>query len=144
MRFSEAIEYLLNGEYIRRSKWHKDYYIKLEDEVIVDSDEMNTSVSTEDIIANDWELYQHKLDIGTVIQYNDGTIGIVLSLSKSDKEYTILDENGCVETVNKTQISSIKNDNELVDRDCKIASKRLKNLISTLEKISELVNEGIW
>ena len=38
----------------------------------------------------------------------------------------------------------IKNDNELVDRDCKIASKRLKNLISTLEKISELVNEGIW
>lgn len=144
MRFSEAIEYLLNGEYIRRSKWHKDYYIKLEDEVIVDSDEMNTSVSTEDIIANDWELYQHKLDIGTVIQYNDGTIGIVLSLSKSDKEYTILDENGCVETVNKTQISSIKNDNELVDRDCKIASKRLKNLISTLEKISELVNEDIW
>lgn len=144
MRFSEAIEYLLNGEYIRRSKWHKDYYIKLEDEVIVDSDEMNTSVSTEDIIANDWELYQYKLDIGTVIQYNDGTIGIVLSLSKSDKEYTILDENGCVETVNETQISSIKNDNELVDRDCKIASKRLKNLISTLEKISELVNEDIW
>lgn len=144
MRFSEAIEHLFNGEYIRRSKWHKDYYIKLEDEVIVDSDEMNTSVFTEDIIANDWELYQHKLDIGTVIQYNDGTIGIVLSLSKSDKEYTILDENGCVETVNKTQISSIKNDNELVDRDCKIASKRLKNLISTLEKISELVNEDIW
>lgn len=70
MRFSEAIEHLLNGEYIRRSKWHKDYYIKLEDEVIVDSDEMNTSVSTEDIIANDWELYQHKLDISTVIQYN--------------------------------------------------------------------------
>lgn len=143
MRFSEAIEHLINGEYIRRPEWRKDFYIKLEDE-IVDSDEMNTSVSTEDIIANDWELYQHKLDIGTVIQYNDGTIGIVLSLSKSDKEYTILDENGCVETVNKTQISSIKNDNELVDRDCKIASKRLKNLISTLEKISELVNEDIW
>jgi hypothetical protein len=144
MRFSEAIEHLLNGEYIRRSKWHKDYYIKLEDEVIVNSDETNTSVSTEDIIANDWELYQHKLDVGTVIQYNDGTIGIVLDSCKSDKEYTILDENGCVETVNKTQISSIKNDNELVDRDCKIASKRLKNLISTLEKISELVNEDIW
>ena len=78
MRFSEAIEHLLNGEYIRRSKWHKDYYIKLEDEVIVDSDEMNTSVSTEDIIANDWEIYQPKLEVGTVVQYNDGTIGIML------------------------------------------------------------------
>lgn len=144
MRFSEAIEHLLNGEYIRRSKWHKDYYIKLEDEVIVDSDEMNTSVSTEDIIANDWELYQHKLDIGTVIQYNDGTIGIVLSLSKSDKEYTILDENGCVETVNKTQISSIKNDNKLVNQYCEFASNGLKNLTNTLETISNLVDESIW
>lgn len=144
MRFSEAIEHLLNGEYIRRSKWHKDYYIKLEDEVIVDSDEMNTSVSTEDIIANDWELYQHKLDIGTVIQYNDGTIGIVLSLSKSDKEYTILDENGCVETVNKTQISSIKNDNKLVNQYCEFASNGLKNLENTLETISNLVDESIW
>ena len=97
-----------------------------------------------DIIANDWEIYQPKLDVGTVVQYHDGIIGIVLSLSKSDKEYTILDENGCLEKADETQISSIKNDNELVDRDCKIASKRLKNLISTLEKISELVNEGIW
>lgn len=92
----------------------------------------------------DWQLYHPKLDVGTVVQYHDGTIGIVLSLSKSDKEYIILDENGCVETVNETQISSIKNDNELVDRNCKIASKRLKNLISTLEKISELANECIW
>lgn len=144
MRFSEAIEHLLNGEYIRRSEWRKDFYIKLEDEVIVDSDEMNTSVSTEDIIANDWELYQHKLDIGTVIQYNDSTIGIVLSLSKSDKEYTILDENGCVETVNKTQISSIKNDNKLVNQYCEFASNGLKNIANTLETISNLVDESIW
>lgn len=144
MRFSEAIEYLLNGEYIRRPEWRKDFYIKLEDNVIVGSDGLAEVFYSKDIITNDWEIYQPKLDVGTVIQYNDGTIGIVLSLSKSDKEYTILDENGCVETVNKTQISSIKNDNELVDRDCKIASKRLKNLISTLEKISELVNEDIW
>lgn len=144
MRFSEAIEHLFNGEYIRRSKWRKDFYIKLEDNVIVGSDGLAEVFYSKDIITNDWEIYQPKLDVGTVIQYNDGTIGIVLSLSKSDKEYTILDENGCVETVNKTQISSIKNDNELVDRDCKIASKRLKNLISTLEKISELVNEDIW
>lgn len=144
MRFSEAIEHLLNGEYIRRSKWHKDYYIKLEDEVIVDSDEMNTSVSTEDIIANDWELYQHKLDIGTVIQYNDGTIGIVLSLSKSDKEYTILDENGCVETVNKTQISLINIDDGRVSLHEDSASKKLKSLVLSLQMISELVNEDIW
>lgn len=143
MRFSEAIEYLLNGEYIRRSEWRKDFYIKLEDE-IVDSDGSAEAFYSKDIIANDWELYQTKLEVGTVVQYHDGIIGIVLSLSKSDKEYTILNENGCLEKADKTQISSIKNDNELVDRDCKIASKRLKNLISTLEKISELVNEDIW
>lgn len=142
MRFSEAIEHLLNGEYIRRSEWRKDFYIKREDDAVVDSD--GEVFYTKDIIDNDWEIYQPKLDVGTVIQHHDGTIGIVLSLSKSDKEYTVLNENGCVETLNETQISSIKNDNELVDRDCKIASKRLKNLISTLEKISELVNEDIW
>ena len=28
MRFSEAIEHLLNGEYIRRPEWRKDFYIK--------------------------------------------------------------------------------------------------------------------
>lgn len=146
MNFSEAIKHLLNGEYIRRSKWRK-VYIKLEDDAIFDSDGTDfsgTMFSMEDIIANDWEIYQPKLEVGTVIQYNDGTIGIVLDSCKSDKEYTVLNENGCVETLNETQISSIKNENELVDRDCKIASKMLKNLISTLEKISELVNEGIW
>ena len=140
MRFSEAIEHLLNGEYIRRSKWSKDFYIKLEDDVIVGSDEGEEKFYSGD----DWEIYQPELDVGTVVQHHDGTIGIVLDSCKSDKEYTVLNENGCVETANETQISSIKNDNELVDRDCKIASKRLKNLISTLEKISELVNEGIW
>lgn len=144
MRFSEAIEYLLNGEYIRRPEWRKDFYIKLEDDAIVDCDGSAEVFYSKDIFANDWEIYQPKLDVGTVIQHHDGTIGIVLSLSKSDKEYTVLNENGCIETVNETQISSIKNDNELVDQDCKIASKRLKNLISTLEKISELVNEDIW
>ena len=144
MRFSEAIEHLLNGEYIRRSIWRKDFYIKLEDDVIVGSDWDEEVFYSKGFIANDWELYQPKLELGTVVQYHDGTIGIVLDSSKTDKEYTVLNENGCVETLNETQISSIKNENELVDRDCKIASKRLKNLISTLEKISELVNEGIW
>ena len=103
MRFSKAIEPLLNGEYIRRSKWHKDYYIKLENDAIFDSDGTDfsgTMFSMEDIIANDWELYQPKLEVGTVVQYNDGTIGIVLDSSKSGKEYTVLNENGCVETVN--------------------------------------------
>lgn len=144
MRFSEAIEHLLNEERIKEECWEEGYYIKLENDKIVDCDGSAEVFYSKDIIANDWEIYQPKLDVGTVIQHHDGTIGIVLSLSKSDKEYTVLSENGCVETVNETQISSIKNDNELVDRDCKIASKRLKNLISTLEKISELVNEDIW
>lgn len=144
MRFSEAIEHLLNGEYIRRSKWHKDYYIKLEDEVIVDSDEMNTSVSTEDIIANDWEIYQPKLEVGTVVQYNDGTIGIMLDSSKSDKEYTVLNENGCVETVNETQISLINIDDGRVSLHVDSASKKLKSLVLSLQMISELVNEDIW
>lgn len=144
MRFSEAIEHLFNGEYIRRSKWRKDFYIKLEDNVIVGSDGLAEVFYSKDIITNDWELYHPKLDVGTVVQYHDGTIGIVLSLSKSDKEYTILDENGCVETVNKTQISSIKNDNKLVNQYCEFASNGLKNLANTLETISNLVDESIW
>lgn len=142
MRFSEAIEHLLNGEYIRRSEWRKDFYIKREDDAVVDSD--GEVFYSKDLIANDWEIYQPKLEVGTVVQHHDGTIGIVLSLSKSDKEYTVLSENGCVETVNETQISSIKNDNKLVNQYCEFASNGLKNLISTLEKISELVNEDIW
>lgn len=144
MRFSEAIEHLIDGERIKEACWEDDYYIKLENNKIVDCDGSAEVFYGKDIIANDWEIYQPKLDVGTVIQYHDGTVGIVLDSCKSDKEYTVLNENGCVETLNETQISSIKNDNELVDRDCKIASKRLKNLISTLEKISELVNEDIW
>lgn len=38
MNFPEATEYLLNGEYIRRLKWYKDYYIKLENDAIFGSD----------------------------------------------------------------------------------------------------------
>lgn len=143
MRFSEAIEYLLNGEYIRRPEWRKDFYIKLEDE-IVDSDGLTEVFYSKDIIANDWEIYQPKLDVGTVIQYNDGIIGIVLDPCESDKEYTVLNENGCVETLNETQISSIKNDNKLVNQYCEFASNGLKNLANTLETISNLVDESIW
>lgn len=143
MRFSEAIEYLLNGEYIRRPEWRKDFYIKLEDE-IVDSDGLTEVFYSKDIIANDWEIYHPKLDVGTVIQYNDGIIGIVLDPCESDKEYTVLNENGCVETLNETQISSIKNDNKLVNQYCEFASNGLKNLENTLETISNLVDESIW
>ena len=147
MRFSKAIEPLLNGEYIRRSKWHKDYYIKLENDAIFDSDETDfsgTMFSMEDIIANDWELYQPKLEVGTVVQYNDGTIGIVLDSSKSGKEYTVLNENGCVETVNETQISLINIDDGRVSLHEDSASKKLKSLVLSLQMISELVNEDIW
>lgn len=147
MNFPEATKYLLNGEYIRRLKWYKDYYIKLENDAIFDSDGTDfsgTMFSMEDIIANDWEIYQPKLEVGTVIQYHDGTIGIVLDSCKSDKEYTVLNENGCVETLNETQISSIKNDNKLVNQYCEFANNGLKNIANTLETISELVNEDIW
>lgn len=142
MRFSEAIEHLLNGEYIRKSEWRKDFYIKLEDDAVVDSD--GEVFYSKDLIANDWEIYQPKLEVGTVVQCHDGTIGIVLDSCKSDKEYTILDENGCVETVNETQISSIKNDNKLVNQYCEFASNGLKNIANTLETISNLVDESIW
>ena len=102
---------------------------------------------SKDIIANNWELYQPKLDIGTIIQYHDGTIGIVLDLSKSDKEYTVLNEDGCVETLNETQISSMKNDNERVNLLAETTSKMLRSIISSLHTISEIVDEddeNIW
>lgn len=139
MRFSEAIEDLLNGEYIRRSEWRKDFYIKLENE-IVDSDGSAEVFYSKDIIANDWELYQPKLEVGTVVQYNDGTIGIVLDLSELDKEYTILDENGCVETVNESQVSLIDIDDGKVSLHEDSASKNLKSVVLSLQMISELVN----
>ena len=147
MRFSEAIEHLLNGECIKESCWEDGYYIKLENDKIVDCDGSAEVFYSKDIIANDWELYQPKLDIGTVIQYHDGTIGIVLDLSKSDKEYTVLNENGCVETLNETQISSIKNDDERVSFLAESASKKLRSIISSLQTISEIVDEddeSIW
>ena len=145
MRFSEAIGHLLNGEYIRRSEWRKDFYIKkVEDDAIVDCDGSAEVFYSKDIIANDWEIYQPKLDVGTVIQYNDGIIGIVLDQCESDKEYTVLNENGCVETLNETQISLINIDDGRVSLHEDSASKKLKSLVLSLQMISELVNEDIW
>lgn len=142
MRFSEAIEHFLNGERIRQSWWIDGCYIKLENYKIVDNDGSMEVFNIKDIMSNDWELYQPKLDIGTVIQYHDGIIGIVLDSSKSDKEYTVLNENGCVETLNETTISSIKNDDERVSLLTKSASKKLRSIISSLQTISEIVDEG--
>lgn len=143
MRFSEAIEHLLNGEYIRRSEWRKDFYIKLKDDAIVDCDGSAEVFYSKDIFANDWEIDQSKLDVGTVIQHHDGTIGIVLDSCKSDKEYTVLNENGCVETLNETQISLINIDDGRVSLHVDSASKKLKSLVLSLQMISELVNEDI-
>lgn len=140
MRFSEAIEHLLNGERIKEACWENGYYIKLENDKIVDCDGSAEVFDSKDIIANDWELYQPKLDVGAVIQYNDGTIGIVLSLSELDKEYTILDENGCVEIVNESQVSLINIDDGKVSLHEDSASKNLKSVVLSLQMISELVN----
>ena len=141
MRFSEAIEHLLNGEYIRRPEWRKDFYIKkAEDDAIVNCDGSAEVFYSKDIFANDWEIYQPKLDVGTVIQHHDGTIGIVLSLSELDKEYIILDENGCVETVNESQVSLINIDDGKVSLHEDSASKNLKSVVLSLQMISELVN----
>lgn len=144
MRFSEAIEHLLNGERIKEACWENGYYIKLENDKIVDCDGSAEVFYSKDIIANDWEIYQPKLEVGTVVQYHDGTIGIVLDSWKSDKEYTILDENGYVETVNETQISLINIDDGRVSLHEDSASKKLKSLVLSLQMISELVNEDIW
>lgn len=140
MRFSEAIEHLLNGERIKEKCWEDGYYIKLENDKIVDCDGSAEVFDSKDIIANDWELYQTKLDVGAVIQYNDGTIGIVLSLSELDKEYTILDENGCVETVNESQVSLINIDDGKVNLLAESTSKMFRSIISSLQTISEIVN----
>lgn len=140
MRFSEAIEHLLNGERIKEACWENGYYIKLENDKIVDCDGSAEVFDSKDIIANDWELYQPKLDAGAVIQYNDGTIGIVLSLSELDKEYTILDENGCVETLDEIQISLINNDNEKVNLLAESTSRMFRSIVSSLQTISEIVN----
>lgn len=144
MRFSEAIEHLLNGERIKEECWEEGYYIKLENDKIVDCDGSAEVFYSKDIIANDWEIYQPKLDVGTVIQYNDGIIGIVLDQCESDKEYTVLNENGCVETLNETEISLIDNDDGRVSLHEDSASKKLKSLVLSLQMISELVNEDIW
>lgn len=142
MNFPEATKYLLNGEYIRRLKWYKDYYIKLENDAIFDSDGTDfsgTMFSMEDIIANDWELYQPKLEVGTVVQHRDGTIGIIVDFCNFSNECFILCADGCLEKVDESMVSSIKNDDKLVKRYINFAN--LKALVSTLDTISNFVNK---
>lgn len=144
MNFPEATKYLLNGEYIRRLKWYKDYYIKLENDAIFDSDGTDfsgTMFSMEDIIANDWELYQPKLEVGTVVQHRDGTIGIIVDFCNFSNECFILCADGCLEKVDESMVSSIKNDNKLVKRYINFANENLKALVSTLDTISNFVNK---
>lgn len=141
MRFSEAIKHLLNGEYIRRSKWSKDFYIKLEDDVIVGSDEGEEKFYSGGFIANDWEIYQPKLDVGTVVQHHDGTIGIIVDFCNFSKESFILCADGCLEKVDESMVSSIKNDDKIVKRYINFANENLKALVSTLDTISNFVNK---
>lgn len=144
MNFPEATKYLLNGEYIRRLKWYKDYYIKLENDAIFDSDGTDfsgTMFSMEDIIANDWELYQPKLEVGTVVQHRDGTIGIIVDFCNFSNECFILCADGCLEKVDESMVSSIKNDDKLIKRYINFANENLKALVSTLDTISNFVNK---
>lgn len=141
MRFSEAIDHLLNGEYIRRSEWRKDFYIKLKDDAIVDSDGEEGVFYSGGFIANDWEIYQPKLDVGTVVQHHDGTIGIVVDFCNFSKECFILCADGCLEKVDESMVSSIKNDDKLVKRYINFANENLKALVSTLDTISNFVNK---
>ena len=80
MRFSEAIKHLLNGEYIRRPEWRKDFYIKkVEDDAIVDCNGSAEVFYSKDIFANDLEIYQPKLDVCTEL-FNTMTVQSELCL----------------------------------------------------------------
>lgn len=140
MDFSEITRHLLNGKRIRRTYWEEGCYFRMEDDGLVDNNGNLQLVLGKDIIAKDWELFEPKIDMGTIIQYNDGTIGIVLDKDASSPKYTILDENGCVETVDETQISLINNDDKRVNSWAENASKKLRSVVSSLQTISELVN----
>lgn len=144
MDFSEITRHLLNGKRIRRTCWEDGCYFRMEDDGLVDNNGNLQLVLGKDIIAKDWELFEPKIDVGTIIQYHDGTIGIVLDIDAyeyaSSPKYTILDENGCVETVDETQISLINIDDEGVNSLVENAIKKLRNVVSSLQTISELVN----
>ena len=140
MDFSEITKHLLNGKRIRRTCWEDGCYFRMEDDGLVDNNGNLQLVLGKDIIAKDWELFEPKIDVGTVIQYNDGTVGIVLDIDVLNPKYIILNENGCVETLNETQISLINIDDEGTNSLVENATKKLRSIVSSLQTISELVN----
>lgn len=148
MDFSEITKHLLNGKRIRRTCWEDGCYFRMEGDGLVDNNGNLQLVLGKDIIANDWELFEPKIDVGTVIQYNDGTVGIVLDIDVCEyayeyglsHKYIILDENGCVGTVDETQISLINNDDKGVKFYIKSVNEFLTSVVSTLQKISTLIN----
>lgn len=140
MDFSEITRHLLNGKRIRRTCWEEGCYFRMEGDGLVDNNGNLQLVLGKDIIAKDWELFEPKIDVGTILQYHDGTIGIVLDIDAFSPKYTILDENGYVETVDETQISLINIDDEGTNSLVENAIKKLRSVVSSLQTISELVN----
>lgn len=140
MDFSEITKHLLNGKRIRRTCWEDGCYFRMEDDGLVDNNDNLQLVLGKDIIAKDWELFEPKIDVGTVIQYHDDTIGIVLDINALSPKYIILDENGCVETLNETQISLINTDDGRVNSWADNASIKLGSVVLSLQTVSKILS----
>lgn len=140
MDFSEITKHLLNGKRIRRTCWEDGCYFRMEDDGLVDNNGNLQLVLGKDIIAKDWELFEPKIDVGTVIQYHDDTIGIVLDINALSPKYIILDENGCVETLNETQISLINTDDGRVNSWADNASIKLGSVVLSLQTVSKILS----
>lgn len=110
MDFSEALVHLKNGEYIRRKSWkNKTYHYKLEDYDFYGSTGDLVSLYNSEILADDWEVYKKVFfNPGTLIRLDDGIVGIVLEFNEYTKEYTILNENECVETYHESEVSRVE------------------------------------
>lgn len=140
MDFSEITKHLLNGKRIRRTCWEDGCYFRMEDDGLVDNNGNLQLVLGKDIIAKDWELFEPKIDVGTVIQYHDDTIGIVLDINALSPKYTVLNENGCIETVNETQISLINTDDGRVNSWADNASIKLGSVVLSLQTVSKILS----
>lgn len=140
MDFSEITKHLLNGKRIRRTCWEDGCYFRMEDDGLVDNNGNLQLVLGKDIIAKDWELFEPKIDVGTVIQYHDDTIGIVLDINALSPKYTVLNENGCIETVNETQISLINTDDGRVNSWAENASRKLGSVVLSLQTVSKILS----
>ena len=148
MDFSEITKHLLNEKRIRRTCWEDGCYFRMEGDGLVDNNGNLQLVLGKDIIANDWELFEPKIDVGTVIQYNDGTVGIVLDIDFCEYayeyglsyKYTILDENWCIETINETQISLINTDDGRVNSWAENASRKLGSVVLSLQTVSKILS----